>query len=979
MSDRIRTIAAYVPRRLARQLLTAVTPLTTSDSETLLAAVLFADLSGFTSLTELLAQTGSEGLEELTRLLNESFSQIIGCIEAEGGDVVQFSGDAITAVFAADHEPLSIATRRAYQAGEAVQQTMQAIGSLVTRAGAVTLGIKVAIGAGEVTAVAAGGVHNRWHYTVTGDPLRQIAEAEAAAERGQIILSPEAQALIMPESVQPEALRPLDWTYNSKAAESAIHLFIPRAVRNWLTEGLQDWIGVFRPMTVLFIGIKGVSDPQHLHDFLRDTQATIYRYEGSINKLAVDDKGTFLLAMFGAPPFAHEDDPWRSLRCSRELHHLGQRMGLELSVGITTGRVFVGPIGGESRREYTVMGDRVNVAARLMSMAPPSDIYCDYDTYRFTHNQAPLEPLPPVAVKGKAGLLRVYRLADSMRTATRSIARQPLVGRQRELAQLTAYLDSLQRGDGRILIIEGEAGIGKSRLVQELLYLTEERGLTGLVGTAQSIEQQAAYRAWRDVINDYFGLDESDDLPQRRQQVRQQVLDIVPDLAGRLPLLNDILNLGLPDTPLAAALSGQARHNSLVLFILELLKKWVKERPLILVVEDAHWCDSLSWDLALQMARTFALEKYAFFLILAMRPLTAQTKEKLGILQTIRSLRLTRTLSLQSLPARDTAALAAASLGLQAEQLPITIINLIQARASGNPFFAQEIIYALRDNDILRVVNGSNPAQCELVGDPQAIAQNLPDTLHGIVLSRIDRLKPEQQLTLKVASVIGRSFAYVTLHSLLREHTQIQSQLLQAYLHDLAERDLTVMELPEPDLTYVFKHIITRDVAYETLLFTQRRQLHRDVALWYEQQEEDLSPYYAVLVYHWHQAGDEEREGYYARLAGLRSAAQYANEEALSYFNRALHLTPTSRLRERFDLLLAREQVNFYYADQEMRAHDLATLAQLAEKIGDNQARAIAAWRTLSPLCRADRQLCNGSSSSTASSSMGTSCGRYNK
>jgi class 3 adenylate cyclase/tetratricopeptide (TPR) repeat protein len=732
-----------------------------------------------------------------------------------------------------------------------------------------------------------------------------------------------------------------------ETAETNLHFFIPRAVHTWLADGLHEWIGVFRPITVLFISIQGVVHNQQLQDFFREAQDIIYRYEGSINKLAVDDKGTILLVLFGAPPLAHEDDPLRGLRCSRELVQLSQQMSLDLSIGVTTGRVFAGPIGGEARREYTVIGDKVNVAARLMSLAPAGDIYCDFNTYRQTRTQMALEPLPAAAIKGKAGPIRLYRLAATRQTAEMATTRQPLVGRQVELAQLTAYLDGLQRGDGRILIIEGEAGIGKSRLVEELLYLTGERGLVGLVGAAQSIEQQAAYRAWRAIINDYFGLDESDSLAQRRLRVQQQVLAVVPDFVERLPLLNDILNLGLPDTPLAAALSGQARHSSLVLFIIELFKQWLRGRPLILVLEDAHWCDSLSWDLALQVARTFTMEKRPFFLLLVMRPLAAQSREKLAALQAIQRLALTRSLNLEPLPSRDTAALAAARLGLTADQLPSTISDLIQSRAAGNPFFTQEIIYALRDNNILLITDRGGQLCCDLVGDPQDVAQNLPDTLQGIVLSRIDRLTPEQQLTLKVASVIGRSFAYATLRSLLWEHTQIHDELLQMHLSDLAARDLTVLELPEPDLTYVFKHVITRDVTYETLLYTQRRQLHRSVARWYEGRWSGaaLSPYYAVLVYHWHQAGDEEREGYYARLAGLRAAAQYANEEALSYFNRAFQLTPESHLQERFELLLAREQVNFYYAEQEMRAFDLVELAQLAEELDDDQARAVAAWR----------------------------------
>jgi predicted ATPase len=506
-----------------------------------------------------------------------------------------------------------------------------------------------------------------------------------------------------------------------------------------------------------------------------------------------------------------------------------------------------------------------------------------------------------------------------------------------------AYVDGVRRGDGRILIIEGEAGIGKSRLAAELLPLAADRGLVGLSGAAQSIEQQTTYRAWRDVFSSYFGLEDGETTAQRRQKVQDRVLELVPELAERLPLLNDVLNLDLPNTPLVRALTGQARHNSLVLFLIELLEKWLAERPLILLLEDVHWFDSLSWDLALQVARTFMLEDRAFFLVLVMRPLAAQSSERLAALQAIRVLTATRTMLLEPLPAADTVALAAARLGLTAVQLPTTITELIQTRAGGNPFFAEEIVYALRDNGLLRL-NGQDP---ELIGDPEEISQTLPGTLQGIVLSRIDRLTPAQQLTLKVASVIGRSFGFAALRGLLNEHTQISEPVLHEHLAHFVDRDLTALELPEPDLTFVFKHIITREVAYETLLHTQRRQLHRSVALWYERQlgEEALYPYYAVMVYHWHQAGDKEREGVYARLAGLKAAAQYANQEALAYFDRALALTAESQLRERFDLLLAREQVNFYYAAREAQARDLAALGQLAEQLDDNRDRATVAWR----------------------------------
>ncbi len=194
MTALLATLAAYVPHRLATHIATAVSP-PHAINETFPAAVLFADISGFIQLTDLLAKTEPEGLEELTRLLNDSFQRIIEPIVVEGGDVVGFSGDGITAVFPAT-QSFPIATRLAYQAGLAVQAAMAEIGQLQTSAGQVTLGIKVAIGAGEIGAVVAGGVRDRWEYIITGEPLRQIAIVESLAQRGQVLLSPEAQAII---------------------------------------------------------------------------------------------------------------------------------------------------------------------------------------------------------------------------------------------------------------------------------------------------------------------------------------------------------------------------------------------------------------------------------------------------------------------------------------------------------------------------------------------------------------------------------------------------------------------------------------------------------------------------------------------------------------------------------------------------------------------------------------------------------------
>ena len=304
MSNLLVNFAAYVSPTLMRTLLRQRHVSEESVAERFLAAVLFADVSGFTPLTESLAQRGAEGPEELTRLLNHYFSRMIALIEAEGGEVVKFSGDAVTVLFPVGDETLRHATRRAQQAAEAMQAAMMEFATLQTSAGVIALGMKIGIGVGEVVAMQVGGIRGRWEYVLAGDPLRQVAQAEGQAGRGEIILSPEAVAINYPTALPRRPLVQLDWTQvqDDDALEASMRRFIPGGVQSWLVQGLRQWLAVLRPMSVLFVGVAGLdyARPEtvaRLHAFTRAAQEALYRYEGSVNKLTVDDKGTVLLAL----------------------------------------------------------------------------------------------------------------------------------------------------------------------------------------------------------------------------------------------------------------------------------------------------------------------------------------------------------------------------------------------------------------------------------------------------------------------------------------------------------------------------------------------------------------------------------------------------------------------------------------------------------------------------------------------------------
>ena len=328
MPQTLAAMLPYIPPGLARALLAE--PTLTPRVEQFPATVLFADISGFTPLTEALAQRGAEGPEEMTHLLNAYFSRLIAAIEAEGGEVVKFSGDALTALFPATAEPAGHAARRAVQAAAAMHALMGDFATLPTSAGPIALAVKIGIGVGTVYAFRVGGVLERWEYVVAGDPLRQVAEAEHSATPGETILSPETAA-VLASPMTPAGLPPRPLTApqiapdtNLRAATAALRGFIPGALRAWIGEGLQEWLAELRPMSMLFIGVSGLdyTAPDALdllQAFLTSVQEVIYRYEGSLNKLAVDDKGTILLAMFGARPLAHADDAARAAQAARDL------------------------------------------------------------------------------------------------------------------------------------------------------------------------------------------------------------------------------------------------------------------------------------------------------------------------------------------------------------------------------------------------------------------------------------------------------------------------------------------------------------------------------------------------------------------------------------------------------------------------------------------------------------------------------------
>ena len=927
-------LASYVPKLIQNRVIANPAPIESPVAEELQAAILFADISGFTLLTERMAEKGPTGVETLARILNEYFGQLIDIIHDYGGDVVKFAGDAVIAVWPVVPDvTISQTVSRADQwqwtmrAAECALEVHERLSNYKVEDA--SLYLKLAVSLGRINTVHVGGVFNRWEFLITGTPLVELGIANNLAKAGEILITPSAWKLIrndanaqtiefelkdtIAQGGRLEGLNKPSSIYSSPqkpvipdGAENSLRPYIPGAVINRLTAGQSSWIAELRRVTVLFINLPDIDQDTALEsaqDVARLIQRSVYHYEGSINKINVDDKGITIVAALGLPPFSHEDDPARGVQSALMIRRELTNLRVPSYIGIATGRIFCGSVGNDLRREYTIIGNAVNLSARLMGAASAQDeliakhvvpILCDRLTYDSAKEVVEFETLPSQRVKGRTEPVEVFHALDVKKSVVRS--KTELIGRQEEKTLIAAALQELSRGaPHQTLVLQGEAGIGKSRLFEDLIRQAETLDVKMFVGTGDSIEKSSPYHAWRTIFNQIFGIEEAlaqgdfAEAPQAliEDNVLAKLAEIDPDLVRYAPLVDVVLPVSISDNELTSAMSGEIRGGNVRELLTRLLTFEASQSPMLIVMEDLHWFDSASWALLVDVQQKVR----PLFLALNTRPLTdpvpAQFKQ---ILDTSG----TRLLRLEAMKLDDVEALVCQRLGVKS--VPPMLSRLIREKSEGHPFFAEELAYALRDSGILMIQNQECWVHSRFLNFEDL---TLPDTLQAAITNRIDSLDPSQQLTLKVASVIGRIFAFRVLQAI--HPIEADKSALSDYMATLTRLSLTLIESEAPDLAYIFKHAVTQEVAYNLMLFSQRRLLHQAVAEWIEKNyEKNLEAYYTLLAHHWSQAADPaeslqdgralHKAVEYLEKAGEQAIQNYANQEAVQFFSQALEL-----------------------------------------------------------------------------------------
>ena len=867
-------------------------------------AALFADISGFTPLAESLVRAlgPHRGAEELTRHLNLVYDALIAVADRFRGSVVTFAGDAITCWFDGD------SGRRATACALELQQAMVQFAHLALPCGGtVGLTLKVAVAAGTVRRFVVGDPAIQLIDVMAGVTLDRLAAAEHAAQKGEVVVCAEVvpalddHAVVVHRVGLPYAVvehmemsvEAVPWPpLLSDAltdAKTRPWLLLPVAER--LRSGQGEFLAELRPAVALFLRFEGIdydSDVDaeaKLDAYIRWVQAVLTRYEGVLIELSMGDKGSYLFAAFGAP-LAHADDATRAVVAALALAAVPLELAYiqNVQIGISMGRMRTGAYGGTTRRNYGIQGDHVNLAARLMQHAPAGQVLVSEGVQLSVADTCTWERLAPLTVKGKSEPVTVFRAigVNEHRALHLQAPRYavPLVGRQAELALIEDKLAQVLGGDGQILALAAEAGMGKSRLVAEIIRMASERGCVAYAGECQSYATYQSYLVWQTIWQNFFGLDPSQPVDDQIALVERRLADIDPALVPRAPLLGPVVNLPIPDNDLTASLDAKLRKTSLEALLVDCIRWRAQTTPLLLVLEDCHWLDPLSHDLLEAIGR--AGTNLPVLVVVAYRP------PELEHLQAPRVTLLPHctVVPLSSLT-RDEALhlmrLKLAQAGDGGTELSPVLVERIAERAEGNPFYIEELLNYLRDMRI----DALTPEALERLA--------LPSSLHSLILSRIDRLTDSQKITLKVASIIGRLFPFAWLWGV---HPGLGAAArVKADLEVLDRLELAPLDQPEPELKYLFKHIVTREVAYESLPFATRAVLHGQLGQFIEQRYGDaLEQQVDLLAHHYWHSENEPKKREYLRKAGEAAQAVFANTAAIDYYRRLLpRLAPTEQ------------------------------------------------------------------------------------
>jgi class 3 adenylate cyclase/tetratricopeptide (TPR) repeat protein len=816
----------------------------------------FIDISGFTQLTERLTRLGRAGAEEMSDALNATFAQLLAVAYEDGASLVKWGGDAVLLLFDGDaHAP------RACRAAHRMRETLRTVGKLSTGVGNVTLRMSVGIHSGTFDFFLVGDRALHRELLVSGPGATITAAMEKAANAGQIGISAATAALLAPRHVG----APLEDGYLLRSRPDApfqpaphardlsdidLASTIPPPIRRRLLAG--PGIAEHRIITVAFVEFSGTDAlarrrgldavAEALDECVRNVQRAVDEFDVTFFESDINADGGKIMLTAGAP-ITDEHDEERMLRAARRI--IESSGALPLRIGINRGPVFSGDFGPPFRRTFSVKGDAVNLAARVMGKAASGQVLATRAVVERSRTTFGTTALPPFMVKGKRHPVEALSIGPVAGRIDEEASDdgQPLVGRAAELAALGRALDQVRAASGRCVVVTGEPGIGKSRLVIEVRAMGAELVQVGAV--AAPYETTTPYATARALLHHVLGLPSETAADVALATLTDRIRTAAPELDAWIPALGPLLNLHIPDSPETAAVNERFRKTRLEEVATQVLVALLPD-PAIVVIEDAHLVDAASADLLDRIATT--IERHPWLLLVTRRDTGQGFDPRPGPGIEV----------LEPQPLDAAAAMQLVEGGADALRLPPHVRAALVDRARGNPFFLRALVEAARSSTTL---------------------DELPDSLESLLNSQIDELSVDERAVLRYAAVLGVRFDESDLHALLSD--------LHTSGSDTLPRLNRFIEAEEPG-RYRFRHALIREAAYTGLPVRRRRELHGRAADHFAATAADLDDRSDLLSIHYFQANRMNDAWTHSRTAAHRALQKYSYPEAAELLRRAV-------------------------------------------------------------------------------------------
>lgn len=814
----------------------------------------FVDISGFTKLTERLARKGKVGAEEMSDILDNAFGMLIQAARPDGADLIKWGGDAVLLLFRGP-EHAAHAARAAYR----MRKTLRDFGRTRTAAGQIALRMSVGIHSGEFHFFLVGDPAIHRELIVSGPSASMTAEMESIATAGQIAVSEATATLLAPNLLGEEI--PCGRLLRSEPSPPDV---VPESVgtadidlANTLAPPVREHLlaaageSEHRPIAVAFVQFSGTdalltqAGPNAvataLDECVRNVQHAAADHEITFLESDINRDGGKIMLIAGAPRSGGDDEE-RMLRAVRQIV---DRVGaLPLRAGINRGSVFSGDFGPDFRRTYSVKGDAINLAARLMAKAGDGQVLATRDVIARSRRVFESKELSPFTVKGKSRPVHAVALGALAGERLEAAADGDFVGREHEIAVLLGALDAARARRGTLVEVIGEPGMGKSRLIHEGRRLAGD--LCVVDAPSGSYQSSTAYYPFRTLLRDLLGIGPDTNHASIANRLTDRVKDNAPHLQPWLPLLGIVLGIDLPASRESAELDERFRRPKLAEVTVEFLRVALPT-PTLLVFENVHLVDDASSDLLRRLSDDVANQPWAVVVsrredVTGFVPDPSAGHERLVLA-----------------PIDQSAALAFLASTARTTPLSPQAMSVIAAKAGGSPLFLRALVLAAsRSGSVV----------------------DMPDSIEGVVTTQIDRLDPQDRTLLRYAAVLGVRFPLADLRDMLAVQGRTVDDDALHRIGDFIE--------PDGDDGRRFRHAVIRDAAYAGLPYRLRREMHERVGHALEHgnsHREDLADQLSMHFFH---AGNYEKAWSYSRTAGDRARVQYAHTEAMEFLERAL-------------------------------------------------------------------------------------------